>query len=43
MGKLDIIGGDERKIGYYAGLIVECISVRSQVGESADLDPVPFV
>ena len=23
MGKLDVIGGDERKIGYYAGLIVE--------------------
>ena len=24
MGKLDITGGDERMIGYYAGLIVEC-------------------
>ena len=23
MGKLDITGGDEKKIGYYAGFIVE--------------------
>ena len=30
MGKLDITGGDEQKIGYYAGFIVEFISCAKQ-------------
>jgi hypothetical protein len=31
VGKLDITGGDEEKIGYYAGFIVEFISFLRQM------------
>ena len=31
VGNLDITGGDEQKIGYYAGFIVEFISSMCQV------------